>query len=80
MMSNGMANNFYKGEGESTAEGCDDPTVLNYYIVDAHCTNVMDPVKSKFYCRLLGVIPCSDSFGTDVCTDEYAAKIKERNA
>jgi hypothetical protein len=49
----------------------DDPTVLNYYIVKTSVDS-----NDKYSCRLIGVVPNSDSFGADVVTDEYNEIIK----
>lgn len=34
-LAEGRANKFYEGEGENTNGDCDDPSVVNYFIVRA---------------------------------------------
>jgi hypothetical protein len=98
-IASGAAESFYQGEGEATNDGCDDPSVIVYWIVETTLqevedvpprmliTNVQDEIELDsgepnfiYGNKLIGYLPCSDSFGVDLILENYQkelAKIQE---
>ena len=91
-MAEGQAQTFYQGEGEDTTKGGkDDPSTLIYYIVAANeydeiyqapqMSQINEPemndVITKYSCKLVGMVPCSDAFGVDLIIEKFNKKIAE---
>jgi len=80
----GAANLFYEGEGESRNDECDDPSMIIYWIIESiNEEQSSHEHEHEAGCRLIGFIPCSDSFGVDLMLDNYKAglkKVKEERA
>jgi hypothetical protein len=87
-LASGAANLFYEGEGESRNDGCDDPSVIIYWIIESIRDHDDSPPslainepsheeceEDKYGCRLIGYIPCSDAFGVDLILDKYNKSI-----
>ena len=80
----GAANLFYEGEGESRNDECDDPSMIIYWIIESiNEEYAAHDHDHEAGCRLVGFIPCSDSFGVDLMLDNYKAalvKVQEERA
>lgn len=82
-LSSGAANSFYQGEGENLNASVDDPGVLVYYVIrpiifveqelNVAVANEHPIIKQgeNFGIKLIGHIPCSDSFGVSLVIDRY---------
>ena len=94
-MSEGQANKFYEGEGET--DRAEDPSVLVYCAVQpmfdvtapgrdrpVTAINAEDyepaPTRRVHGVRLVGLIPCSDAFGVDLLVDDYKAALQKVTA
>lgn len=95
-MSEGQANKFYEGEGESNNDAAEDPSVIVYCAVQPifevevpkqellataiNAEHEPEPTRKVHGVRLVGLIPCSDAFGVDLLVDRYVEALKQVEA
>ena len=91
-MVEGMAKKFYQGmAGVTNDVTFDDPSVINYFVIEPLYQCSMDEDGSPNYhdqdsevkmtfngTRLVGMIPCSDAFGVDLIIDDYNSKVEQK--